>query len=342
MTTTTETRPIPAEFWVSPAMAKAAQAATGRTTAALAVREPVSAPVPSVPELGPGELVLGYGEALLREYARFPSQAARDAAVLWAAHTWMRNSRNEFTADATGRLTFLSSEPESGKSRALRLVGMLSAEFHGLDSEPSEAGLIWTLSKEHATVFLDEADILFGKGKRKAAVRSILNAGYEQGGTHLRMRGMEGSRVDCFGPVAIAGLDVMEKDTGSSLDALFTRCIRIRMHQSQEAVPPLDAAADDVAALLRTHMSQWISVLQQDGLPKPVIPAGVKNRQAQIWTPLLAIAEAAGGPWPERARAVASEAARVGYLDGDPATAEERARPLADRLADLTTSWGRR
>src|SRR5262249_29251418 len=36
----------------------------------------------------------------------------------------------------------------------------------------------------------------------------------------------------------------------------------------------------------------------------PDIPAGIFNRVADNWRPLLAIADAAGGDWPERARRV--------------------------------------
>jgi len=37
----------------------------------------------------------------------------------------------------------------------------------------------------------------------------------------------------------------------------------------------------------------------------PVMPEGIKDRDADVWEPLLAIADAAGGDWPERARAAA-------------------------------------
>jgi uncharacterized protein DUF3631 len=37
----------------------------------------------------------------------------------------------------------------------------------------------------------------------------------------------------------------------------------------------------------------------------PEIPADLNDRAADIWEPLLALAELAGGDWPERARAAA-------------------------------------
>ena len=33
------------------------------------------------------------------------------------------------------------------------------------------------------------------------------------------------------------------------------------------------------------------------------MPPGVTDRPADVWEPLLAVADAAGGPWPGRARA---------------------------------------
>jgi len=68
---------------------------------------------------------------------------------------------------ATPRLMMLSSEPGSGKSRVLELLGWLCPATFGLDTEPTAAGRAWTLSAEHATALLDEADILFGRGRRK-------------------------------------------------------------------------------------------------------------------------------------------------------------------------------
>lgn len=56
---------------------------------------------------------------------------------------------------------------------------------------------------------------------------------------------------------------------------------------------------DALADALAPHM---------DGLrdAEPVMPKGVEDRPADVWEPLLAIADAAGGEWPTLARAAAS------------------------------------
>jgi hypothetical protein len=56
---------------------------------------------------------------------------------------------------------------------------------------------------------------------------------------------------------------------------------------------------------------------------KPALPPGFRNRLAANWRLLLAIADQAGGPWPERAR----QAAIV--LSRKPAVASEGLRLLA-------------
>ena len=38
---------------------------------------------------------------------------------------------------------------------------------------------------------------------------------------------------------------------------------------------------------------------------RPDMPLGIEDRNADVWEPLLAIAEAAGGDWPQRAREAA-------------------------------------
>ena len=66
-----------------------------------------------------------------------------------------------------------------------------------------------------------------------------------------------------------------------------------------------------------------------------MLPKGVWNRDADVWEPLLAVAELAGGHWPERARV----AAVAGV-----AAAGARAVPSSgiDLLADIKTVFDRR
>jgi len=67
---------------------------------------------------------------------------------------------------------------------------------------------------------------------------------------------------------------------------------------------------------------------------RPEMPPGIEDRAADMWEPLLAIADAAGGNWPKRARKAATE------LVG---AAKEAEPSLGVRLlADLKTVFDKR
>src|SRR5262249_15948725 len=64
----------------------------------------------------------------------------------------------------------------------------------------------------------------------------------------------------------------------------------------------------------------------------PELPPEIQDRDADVWEPLIAIADAAGGDWPNRARAAAVELVRAG---------KERDASIGVRLlADLKTVFG--
>ena len=252
------------------------------------------------------------------QYARFPSPAALDAVTLWAAHCWMRDENGVLVFRATPRLFLLSSEPGSGKSFALELVGRVAPSWYGLDLEPTAAGLVHTISKEHATVTLDEADLAFGAGARHEAVRAIINGGTYRHGTILNGKGAKANRVSVFGPLALAGLDTMETGTGDKLKPLFTRGPKIRMEKAagEDRPPKLTRQGEDAADKAKVWLERWAAQVRDEvASAEPEIPDGIEGRTQDIWTPLLAVADAAGGSWPERARAACLELA-LGKPDG--------------------------
>jgi hypothetical protein len=271
-------------------------------------------------------------------YARFPSPAALDAVTLWAAHAHMRDAAGVLVFSATPRLYLLSSEPGSGKSRVLELLGMVCPAAYGLDLEPTAAGLAYTISREHATVLIDEGDVLMGSGARRSGVRTIINGGYTRHGTVLNGKGGKASRVPVFGALALAGLDTLEKATGDLLTALLSRGIKIRMSKAPGGDPPakMTREAGHQGARAREWLASWAAqVRDQVAGAQPDTPEGIDGRAEQIWEPLLAVADAAGGQWPERARAACSELALA-----MPAGSED-GTPLEDEFAAFAASFGR-
>ena len=87
---------------------------------------------------------------------------------------------------------------------------------------------------------------------------------------------------------------------------------------------------------LRDELAAWIdSTATGLGEAQPEMPAGVTDRPAEIWEPLLAIADTAGGHWPATARG----ACRHFVLDSGPQVTSRGVRLLAD-LRELYTHHG--
>jgi energy-coupling factor transporter ATP-binding protein EcfA2 len=278
-----------------------------------------------------GYAVLGYTRAMLGAYASWPSQAALDTVTLWAAHAHVRDSEGRLAWRATPRLLLMSGEPGSGKSRVLELLALLCPHTFGLDTEPTAAGLAHSLDKEHATVLIDEADVLFGAGKRRESVRAVINAGYTSNGTVLRMRGSRAERTRVFGPVAIAGLDALEKGTGDSLSATLDRCIIIRMKRAAGEVAAIDSKAERAGEILRVALATWAADhLAALTSAEPVI-AGAHGRAAQIWGPLAAAGDEVSEEWGQRARSGYAELAERGGVSDDSA---------ADGMDELAGMFG--
>lgn len=245
-------------------------------------------------------------------YARFPSASALDAVTLWTAHAHMRDEEGVLMFTATPRLYLLSSEPGSGKSKVLELIGMVAPSCYGLDLEPTAAGLTYSISKEHATILIDEGDVLWGQGGRKAALRAIINGGYARHGTVLNGKGAKATRVPVFGALAMAGLDVMEKGTGDSLNALMSRGIKVRMRKASGEDRPakMTRGTECEAAQAKAWLERWAGQVRDEVAgAQPESVEGIEGRAEQIWEPILAVADAAGGEWPQRARAACLELA---------------------------------
>jgi hypothetical protein len=290
--------------------------------------------------------VLDYTRQFLNRYAVFPSESALTAVTLWVVGSHARDASGMLIWREFPRLGMLSSEPGSGKSRVLELLQMLCPKAPSIEGEPSEAAVALMIGKERRTLLLDEADVLFGQGNRKAAIRAIINAGYKRGGTWSRVRKGAVESVPVFGALALAGLDVMETGTGSSLEALLQRFIIIRMRKAVGAAPgkPREVVGkdprsgkpitgEDMAARLAELLEAW-TAQERDELAHltPEMPPGVELRQEELWIALLAVAQQAGPEWQQQGWEACTDMSLYG---GTPDVIGEN----LDMLADLTAGW---
>jgi Protein of unknown function (DUF3631) len=252
--------------------------------------------------------VLQYADRALEHFAVWPSEHARRMALLWAAAAHGRADSGQPVWQYAPRLAVLSPKPGGGKSWVLRQVMQLVPDGKRM-IEPTAAAVARNVGSAHKTVFLDEADILFGAGQRKSDLRSILNGGYEPDGTFDRASGGSGtgtSEIPVFGFLGFAGLSILKTSTGDHLKAMLDRCLFVHMRKAPAGYRPprLDDRARSGFEELRNRLAGWMAYEVRNGIAQviPEVPEGLGNRPCALWEPLFSVADAAGGDWPAWAR----------------------------------------
>ncbi|MFB8383061.1 DUF3631 domain-containing protein [Streptomyces rubiginosohelvolus] len=248
-----------------------------------------------------GAALLDEVEAFHRRFNVFPTEHAYVAVALWDAHAHLMDA-----LDGTARIAFLSPEPGSGKSRALEIIETLTPRAATTVNASANA-LFRLVSADEGTptLLFDEIDTVFGpKAGGNEEVRGFLNSGYRRGAKSLRCVGDGSEQKAAFFPsfcaVAMAGL-------GSLPDTILTRSVIIRMRKkapNEKCEPYRRRVHEKQGHLLRDRLADWTATLhEQVAEAWPEMPEGVTDRPADVWEPLLAVADAAGGHWPARARA---------------------------------------
>ncbi|MFP8885017.1 DUF3631 domain-containing protein [Streptomyces mangrovi] len=252
-----------------------------------------------------GAELLDAVERFHRRFNAFPTEAAYVAVTLWDAHAHLLDA-----FDSTPRIAFLSPEPGSGKSRALEIVETLVPQPM-VAVNASAAALFRAVSgmDGRPTILFDEIDTVFGpKAGDNEELRGFLNAGHRRSGVTYRCVGDGANQsVQAFPSycaVAVAGL-------GSLPDTILTRSVIIRMRRRapNERVEPFRQRIHEKEGhALRDRLAAWAEQVRPAVEGKwPDMPEGITDRPADVWEPLLTVADAAGGTWPQRARAACVE-----------------------------------
>lgn len=257
-------------------------------------------------------------DAVARFVRRFvvvsPDQAS--VVALWTAHTWAFEA-----SDQTPYLAILSAEKRSGKTRLLETIGALvRAPWHAV--QPSEAVLYRKISKDRPTLLLDETDALFSQrgDSRMEAVRALLNAGARRGVTVPRCLDAKADKLidfEVYCPKALAGIGTLPETVGDR--SLLIEMRRKKRTDSAERFRLRDVEKE--AREIRARLEAWTSPrISQLRAARPSLPRELGDRAADGAEPLLALADLAGGSWPERARrsvvALAGEKADEDESDG--------------------------
>ncbi|MGE3171786.1 MAG: DUF3631 domain-containing protein [Planctomycetota bacterium] len=241
-------------------------------------------------------------ERLLAQHVVLP-ESGRVATVLWDLHTFCYELFQH-----SPRLLITGPEKRCGKSLLLRVVASLASRPLKCGSI-TPAALFRSIDAWHPTLLLDEADnYLRGKHVNSELI-SVMNEGYERTGCVLRCEGDDHvpTSFPAFAPMAVAMI-------GKPIGTIEDRSIIVQMQRksSEEKVARLPAGRDlrGMHELIVRKCIRWVRDSKDRLIREPEVPGELDDRAADHWYPLLAIADALGNDWPERARTAAVESQR--------------------------------
>jgi hypothetical protein len=225
---------------------------------------------------------------VFRRYLVFTTDYHAPVLALWAAHTFVFER-----FFVTPYLAVVAPEKGTAKTSVLTMLGYLTCR-PWLTGRVTAEAIYTKVEADRPTLLLDEADaMLDGTGRFSGAVLATINSGYKSNGSYSTKEGT----FSTYCPKAFAAI-------GRLPDTVADRAIPIPMAKmlpsEAKLVRPFyepDVQADAAPLGLRlAAMQEHTKALGQRPATELV------GRQRELWTPLLAIADYAGGDWREIAR----------------------------------------
>lgn len=212
--------------------------------------------------------------------------------AIWALHAWAHDA-----ADISPILAFISPEKRCGKSTALSVMSALTPKaMHNVNV--STAVLFRVVEKFQPTVMIDEADTYLADNDE---LRGILNGGHNRMSAYVwRSVGddHEPTQFKVWAPKCIAMI-------GKLPDTLEDRSLVVPLRRKQKGETVERFRADRLAEFLplRRRCQRWaddtVSRLKE---MDAAVPDALNDRAQDNARAVCAIADAAGGHWPQTIR----------------------------------------
>lgn len=235
--------------------------------------------------------------AALCRYVIFPSEETS-----WACTLWVVATHAQPAWEHAPRLVIISPEKRCGKSRLLDVIEAVACRTM-VTVNISPAALARSIVQDTPpTILIDEADTIFGpkSADNHEDLRGIINSGHQRNRFYYRYdpakRVVE--KLPTFAMAALAGI-------GDLPDTVMDRGIVVRMRRRApgESVDPYRTRRDRPGLDdLKDRLGWFITSDLMDQLEQADPSMPVDDRAADTWGPLVAIADAVGGQWPDRAR----------------------------------------
>jgi putative DNA primase/helicase len=238
-----------------------------------------------------GATLLNHLRQVFRRFVVLP-KGADIALPLWVLHAWTMDA-----GDISPLMVLVSPTKRCGKTSVLILLYFLTPRSE-LSSNITGPALFRYIEDLRPTLLIDEADSFV---KDNEGLRGILNSGHTKAAAHVIRNGKhKPRRFSTWAPKAIATI-------GALADTLEDRAVVVRLQRKPPGATVERLRRRDNAdfAALRSQAARWTADnFDKLADPDPKMP-NLNDRAADNWRPLLAIAELAGGTWPEEARRAA-------------------------------------
>ena len=253
---------------------------------------PYPEPVPDIAE------VLDQALAEVRRYI-VGDEPALAAVVVWSLHTHLVHHQHVRIA-VSPKLAIQSPEKGCGKTTLLEIIATLVPRAE-TSSSITAATIFRLIEARRPTLLIDEADRVLRSSNEELI--AVLNSSHRRSGAYVwRVEEVARQRVptrfSTWGAVAFAGIRELP-------ETLQDRSIVVRLPKALpgEVRAHLSDGTSSVLRTIKAKFARWTVDLRH--LPEPKLPAGLHNRLGDNWRPLVALADLAGGRWPELVRTAA-------------------------------------
>jgi putative DNA primase/helicase len=191
------------------------------------------------------------------------------------------------------------------------------------------------IDKWYPTLLIDEADSFLRDNEE---LRGILNSGHGRANAYVIRTVGENYEPMHFSTWSAKAIALIGKLPAT----LASRAIHIELRRmkADEHVEPLRLdRLDHLKPLMRQAVRWAADNAEALRSADPELPEGLYGRPADNWRPLFAIADLAGGEWPERARGVAEKLnAEITEQTAGIVLLEDVRAIFTERAADRLTS----
>ncbi|WAV89337.1 DUF3631 domain-containing protein [Oxalobacter aliiformigenes] len=222
------------------------------------------------------------------------------AASLWIVMTWLMD-----VVKVAPLAVITAPEKRCGKTQLLDLIGKMSYRPMPTSSITPSA-LFRSIEMWQPTLLIDEADAFLNDNEE---MRGLLNAGHTRTSSFtIRTVGDDHTpkRFNVWGAKAIAGI-------GKLQDTVMDRSVTLELRRKLdcEHVERIRHAEPGLFETLCRKLCRFAEDNRETiRNARPALPEELNDRAQDNWEPLLAIADMAGGNWPEIARMAALKISR--------------------------------